>query len=190
MARNQMGKETQERILAATRELLGEVGLDGATLKAICDRAGVRAGSFYNLFVTKDEAVLEVVREAIRAVDPHPAGEGVDTVEELVAAYVEFITGDPIVARIYLQIAVGGGLTDEDMGRRMLRHHEGRIVRFADAIGRADPGLTDEESRRRAEATVATLNGLAFHWLLDPRLAFDQHARRLASGIGAGLSPA
>ena len=82
MARNQMGKETRVRILAAARALLGEIGLDGATLKAICERAGVRAGSFYNLFDSKYEAVLEVVREAIRGVDPHPAGEGVDTVRE------------------------------------------------------------------------------------------------------------
>ena len=181
MARNQMGKETRARILAATRALLGEVGLEGTTLKAIGDRAGVRAGSFYNLFASKDEAVLEVVREAIRAVDPHPAGEGVDTVEELVGAYVDFVTGDPIVARIYLQIAVGGGLTDEEMGRRVLGHHQRRIERFADAILRADPGLTSDEARRRAEATVATLNGLAFHWLLDRSLDFAGQAARLVA---------
>ena len=181
MARNQMGKETRVRILAAARALLGEIGLDGATLKAICERAGVRAGSFYNLFDSKDEAVLEVVREAIRGVDPHPAGEGVDTVRELVDAYVEFIVGDPIVARIYLQIAVGGGLTDEAMGRQVLRHHARRIERFADAIRRADAGSTAAESKDRAEAIVATLNGLAFHWLLDPRLDFPAHAARLAA---------
>ena len=186
MARNQMGKETRARILSATRALLGEVGLEGATLKAICDRAGVRAGSFYNLFESKDEAVLEVVREAIRAVDPHPAGEGVDTVDELVDAYVEFITGDPIVARIYLQIAVGGGLTDEAMGRRVRRHLERRIARFADAIGRADPSRTEDEAQRQAEAMVATLNGLAFNWLLDDRLDFAGHANRLAGAYTAG----
>ncbi len=181
MARNQMGKETRVRILGATRALLGEVGLEGATLKAICERAEVRAGSFYNLFDSKDEAVLEVVIEAIRGVDPLPAGEGVDTVGGLVEAYVEFITGDPTVARIYLQIAVGGGLTDEAMGRRMLRHHERRIERFADAIQRADAALTDNGARDQAEATVATLNGLAFHWLLDQRLDFPAHAARLAA---------
>ena len=184
MARNQMGKETRARILAATRALLGEVGLEGATLKAICDRAGVRAGSFYNLFATKDEAVLEVVREAIRAVDPHPASEGVDTVAELVDAYVEFITGDPIVARIYLQIAVGGGLTDEEMGRRMRRHQERRIGRFAEAMARS--GQSEHEAKRNAEAMVATLNGLAFNWLLDERLDFAGHAGRLAGVYALG----
>ena len=80
MARYRAGIRTEARIIDATRELLGEVGLDGTTLKAICDRAGVRAGSFYNLFESKEEVVLRVVGEAIAAVDPDPDGRHRDTV--------------------------------------------------------------------------------------------------------------
>ena len=68
MARYQAGIRTEARILDATRQLLGEVGLDGTTLKAICERAEVRVGSFYNLFDSKESVVLRVVGEAIAVV--------------------------------------------------------------------------------------------------------------------------
>ena len=70
MVRYKAGLETQGRILHATRSLLAEAGLEGITLKGICERAGVLPGSFYNLFQTKEEAVVTVVRQALEAVDP------------------------------------------------------------------------------------------------------------------------
>ncbi len=170
MARYQPGLRTEARIIAATGELLAEFGLEGTTLKAICDRAGIKSGSFYNLFDSKDEAVLRVVREAITAVDPHPEGEGPDTVAELVGAYVRFVTEQPTVARIYLQIAVHGGLTDSSMAARFLRHHEQRVRRFAAAMSHdTEP---DEAARARAEVLLGALNGLAFRWALRPDFDF------------------
>jgi len=186
MARYRVGLETRQRILDATRSLLAEIGLEGTTLKAVCDQAEVGAGSFYNLFDSKDDAVMEVVGEAIRAVDPHPDGQGRDTVEELVDAYVRFITADPTLAKIYLQMAVGGGLTDETLGQRVLGHHHNRTNRFAEAISREHPGLAQTEVCAAAEAMLATLNGLAFRWLLDADLDFDSQARRLLKRTPAG----
>ncbi len=179
MARYQAGLRTEARILDATRELLGEVGLEGTTLKAICDRAEVRAGSFYNLFSTKEEVVLRVVAEAITAVDPDPQGSGTDSVEDLVAAYVAFIGEQPMLARIYLQIVVSGGLTDDGYGKRFLRHHERRVARFADAIRRADASIGPDDANAEAELLLAALNGLAFHWMLQPTFDFTGHVRRM-----------
>lgn len=185
MGRYQAGIRTEGRIIEATRELLSEEGLEGATLKAICARAGVQAGSFYNLFASKEEAVLRVVAEAITAVDPHPEGQGPDTVAELVSAYSAFVIDQPVVARIYLQIAVSGGLSDSDLTKRFLRHHERRLIRFADAIGRENPTRPIDEVRTEAELLLATLNGLAFHWMLQPSFDFAGHAARLVDARGA-----
>ena len=77
--RYKAGLETRERILDATRSLVAENGLDGTTIKAICEQAGVLPGSFYNLFASKEQAIVTVVREAIDAVDPDPAHQGTDT---------------------------------------------------------------------------------------------------------------
>lgn len=174
MARYKVGIETRGKILAATRLLLGDVGFDGTTLKAICDEAGIQSGSFYNLFASKDEAILTVLREAITAVDPDPSGQGTNTVAELVEAYVEFVGRADGLARIYVQLAATAGTSDERLKGRVLRHHEQRISRFADAFQRERHDLTAEQGRTEAEMLVATLNGMALNWSLDP--SFDLRA--------------
>ncbi len=179
MARYQAGIRTEERILEATRELLGEVGLDGATLKAICERAGVRAGSFYNLFESKDDAVMRVVKDAIRAVDPHPGKDAPDSLRELVEAFILFVTGQPDVARVYLKIAISGA-TNGSLGDRVIGHHERRVARFAAAIGREHPEIGEEEAVARAEIILAALSGLAFMWMIQPGFDYAGRARLVA----------
>ena len=189
MARYRVGLETRERILAATRRLLSEVGVDGVTLKAITDGARVGAGSFYNLFDSKEAAVFEVVREAIEAVDPDPEGEGTDTLADLVDAFVAFMTGSSPIARIYLQLA-GRGLTDPLIAARVLKSHRRRVERFADAWRREVPDITAAEAEQRAETMLAGLTGLGMTALLDPDFDMRVHAVRLlpASAVATSTS--
>jgi len=177
--RYKSGLQTRQRILDATRALLGDHGLDATTVGAICETAGIGAGSFYNLFESKEQAILTVAREAITAVDPDPSGTGTDRLAALVDAYVTFLEDQPQLARVYVVIAVGGGLTDPQIRGRILRHHQERIARFTDAVHRTDPALTDAEALVAAEALLAALNGYAFHAMLDAEFDFGGHARRL-----------
>jgi AcrR family transcriptional regulator len=177
--RNRAGLETRERILDATRSLLSERGLDGTTVKAICDLAGVRAGSFYNLFDSKEQVVLGVMREAVTAVDPDPEGKGSDTVTDLVEAYIRFVQGEPTLARVYLVVAINGSLTDRAIAQRALRHHRERVARFSSALRRERPELSEAEITDRVEALLAALNGYTMQSLLEPAFDFAAHARRL-----------
>lgn len=179
MARYKVGIETRSRILAATRELLAEVGFDATTLKAICTRADIQSGSFYNLFPSKDEAVLSVLREAINAVDPDPAGEGTDSISDLVHAYVDFITGDSGMGRVYLQLAATAAITDEHLRARVIRHHQHRVRRFAEAIHREQPGLSEEDATYRSQLLIASLNGLVLEWSILPDFDFKKYADAL-----------
>lgn len=180
VARYRVGLETRDRILSSVRDLLAEIGIEGVTLKAITERARVGAGSFYNLFPSKEDAVLEVVRGAISAVDPDPDRSGTDKIEDLVVAYARFVTGDPGIARIYVQMAVGGGLTDERIAERTRRSHAQRVARFASALRRK--GLSAAEALATASLLVASLNGLAVTWLLESSFDFEDSARRLMAG--------
>lgn len=185
--RYKTGIETRRKIVDATRELLAETGLEGTTLQAICERAGVRSGSFYNLFETKDEVVLTVVREAIEAVDPDPARRGIDTVADLVDAYVAFLEHQPDLARIYTQMAVAGS-SPEHLRGRVLRHHRRRLERFADAMQRERPGLAADDARRHAQLLVAGLNGAALLTMIDSAHDFALLAHGMCDEVWSGSS--
>ncbi len=183
MARYQVGIRTETKIIEATRELLAEGGLDAATLKAICDRAGVQAGSFYNIFPSKEQAIMQVARDAIQVVDPDPEHAGTDTLDDLVDAYIRFVINQSDLARIYLQLAVSGS-SDDSVARRFLRHHVRRVERFAAAMLRADGALPEDEATTKAEVLLGALDGLAFRWVLDRTFDFAKHARIAASHYG------
>lgn len=185
MARYRVGLETRRRILDATREVLAEDGLNDLTLKAITDRAGVGAGSFYNLFDSKETAILEVVREAIEAVDPDPAGLGKEGVDDLTHAFVAFFV-DPrtaLAARIYLQLALAGALTDEAVAARVERHHRARVERFAAAFARDHEELHRERASELAERLLAALMGACLTWVVDPDFPLDDHAMALLEAV-------
>ena len=176
MVRYQVGIRTERKILEATRELLAEGGFDAATLKAICDRAGVQAGSFYNIFPSKEQAIMQVAKEAIQAVDPDPEDSGTETLDDLADAYIRFVTDQSDLARVYLQIAVSSS-SDDSVARRFLRHHVRRVERFANAILRGTDSGTVEDSTAKAEILLGALDGLAFRWVLDRSFDFTTHAR-------------
>ena len=178
--RYKAGLETRERILEATRSVLAGRGLEGTTIKAICERAGVLAGSFYNLFDSKEQAILTVVREAIDAVDPDPDHTGTDTVDDLVDAYVRFLDTQADLARVYVAIAVSGGMRDPELRGRVLRHHQGRVRRFADALLRDHPALVENEAVTVAETLVSSLNGIALQGMVDPQFDVGYHSRAIA----------
>lgn len=179
MARYRVGLETRERILGATRRVLAEVGIEGVTIKAITDQASVGAGSFYNLFDSKEDAIFEVIRHAIEAVDPDPAGQGTDSLPDLVDAFVTFFLDSRPIARIFLQLSLARGLTDARVADRIRRSHERRVARFADAWQRHDPHVDAQEASARAELMVGALMGLGLNALVDERFDLRAHASRL-----------
>ncbi len=176
MARYQVGIETEARIIEATRSLLAEGGMDAATLKAICERAQVRSGSFYNLFDSKEDAVIRVVQESIEAVDPDPDHAGTDTIADLVEAYIRFLDDEPSMAKVYVLAALTGESSHDGARLRYLRHHQRRVERFSDAMQRGNTSLTPEDATVRAELLLGALDGLAFHWALDQTFDFPKHA--------------
>ncbi|MGV8881850.1 MAG: TetR/AcrR family transcriptional regulator [Rhodoglobus sp.] len=65
-------ENTRARLLDAAAEVFAGVGLDAASVEAVCDRAGFTRGAFYSNFESKDELFLElaarVTSERVNAV--------------------------------------------------------------------------------------------------------------------------
>ena len=61
---------TRQRLLDATREVIAEMGVAGATVEHICERAAFTRGAFYSNFTDKDDVIdVLVEREQNRLLD-------------------------------------------------------------------------------------------------------------------------
>lgn len=78
MSTTRSRENTRARLLEAAAQVFAEVGLEGATVEAVCERAGFTRGAFYSNFESKDalflelaasvgEARLQAVRERVSA---------------------------------------------------------------------------------------------------------------------------
>jgi AcrR family transcriptional regulator len=72
---------TRQRLLDAAAQVFAEVGLDAASVEAVCERAGFTRGAFYSNFDSKNELFLELSARVAR--------ERVDAVTARVAALEE-----------------------------------------------------------------------------------------------------
>ena len=114
LPRRHGGERTAERILDVAEQLFAERGYDGATLRDVATRVGVRAPSLYNHFASKDElyaAVLErgigpvmelLVRTA--AADGQPSDPG-----KLVTDLMEILARRPAIPRLVQHETLAGG---------------------------------------------------------------------------------
>lgn len=53
-------ENTRARLLEAATQVFAEIGLEGASVEAVCERAGFTRGAFYSNFESKDELFLEL----------------------------------------------------------------------------------------------------------------------------------
>lgn len=151
----------RERIVVALVELAGEHGLRGATVAAVCDRAGVDRAAFDSRFRGKEDCFLrtydwaagELCRRARAAYDGGPRSWH-DRIWAAAWEAVRFLQEDPRRAR-FLVVEVNGA------GARAQARRDGVLHGIADLIdgGRAelkDPGSV---SRTTAEMVAGAIYG-------------------------------
>jgi AcrR family transcriptional regulator len=115
LPRRQGGERTAERILDVAEQLFAERGYDGATLRDVATRVGVRAPSLYNHFASKDElyaAVLErgigPVMELLVRTAAAPEGQRPDP-GQLVVDLMEILARRPAIPRLVQHETLAGG---------------------------------------------------------------------------------
>ncbi|MEV8218508.1 TetR/AcrR family transcriptional regulator [Microbacterium sp. NPDC077391] len=80
MSTTRSRENTRARLLEAAAQVFAEMGLEGATVEAVCERAGFTRGAFYSNFESKDALFLELAASV---------GEGrLQAVRERVSALV------------------------------------------------------------------------------------------------------
>jgi TetR/AcrR family transcriptional regulator, transcriptional repressor for nem operon len=100
MARRAETKQlTREALILAGMELFRELGLDGPSLDAICERAGKTRGAFYVHFADRDAFEVAVMERIIGAYlativkTADPAGDLIRTVQQFIDQVVMIASG-------------------------------------------------------------------------------------------------
>lgn len=89
--------QTRERLLQAALAVFAEHGVLGASVEAICERAGFTRGAFYSNFASKNELCAELLRQSI--------DRGVATAEAAVRRVTEELAGKTLQETIELGVA-------------------------------------------------------------------------------------
>jgi AcrR family transcriptional regulator len=86
-------QETREALIAAAVVEMAEKGIDGASLDAICARAGFTRGAFYVHFKDRDDLVVAVVERHLQSFfDQVIAGnDAPEDLERTIAQYVSTV---------------------------------------------------------------------------------------------------
>ena len=160
--------ERRERLLAAARGLLAQVGYDNVTMTALAEASGVTRPTLYNTFGSKDEllyeAVLEAYEEMLEAAGPAAGVRGLDRVVGVLTATAETITREPDYARTLLE-SFGSRPGARPLGRAI---RSGGLRAVAQGIEEMhEDGDVEEwvEAELLARRVAALQNGANREWL-------------------------
>ncbi|GBC81372.1 HTH-type transcriptional repressor KstR2 [bacterium HR10] len=186
------GLATRERLLAAAQEVFAEGSYHEVSVSAICRRAGVALGTFYQYFADKEAIFSELVARASMALQMeltrvlHTEGDLRAQLDRILTAFFAFIRHHRASYRIFREV--------EFINKRM--HH-----RFYDGLIALLREFLAEQRRRgqiRAldpEVAATALIGVAYfltlRWLIlgpgeVPESARHTAVEFLLSGIDTG----
>lgn len=120
-------ENTRARLLDAAAQVFAEVGLEGASVEAICERAGFTRGAFYSNFESKDELFLvlanrvaldrlDAVRARVRDFTDAGALENAGDVTGLVQQVMDAGKDDRLGVMLHSEIRIRA-LRDKEFGR-------------------------------------------------------------------------
>lgn|SRR5690606_4462194 len=136
-------ENTRARLLEAAAQVFAEVGLEGATVEAVCERAGFTRGAFYSNFESKDELFLALsasvaesrlnaVRERVAALAAQGAFADVDPVT-LVREVMDAVGDDRLGVMLHSEIRIRA-LRDPAAGAAFLAKEEEMVDSIAEII--------------------------------------------------------
>lgn len=136
-------QNTRARLLDAAAEVFAEVGLEGATVEAVCERAGFTRGAFYSNFESMDqlfltlaasvgEARVRSVRDRITTMVAAGALSDCDPIE-LVQQVMDSGDDDRLDVLLMSEIRIRA-LRDRDFGRAYLAQEGELVDSIADII--------------------------------------------------------
>ncbi len=164
------GRKSRARIREAARSLFRERGFDGATLRAIADRAGMGASSIYRHFQSKEELLIDELSEMqeeawtrFRAADDRNRPT-VDRLREFLDVQHALFVEDRDLTTIALRATTK---TEARVAKRVLKLHDRTIGLLMEILqrGRMKNDLAkDVDVLEAARVLFHVTNGARIPW--------------------------
>jgi AcrR family transcriptional regulator len=132
--RAQQRHQSEERILAAARQIFAELGYDRTTIRAVASAAGVDAGLVMHYFGSKD---LLFARAAEVPADELPCGSADEVAEALLTSLGRRLSDEPTASLAVLRSM----LTNADAADRYRAAGEPQLNQLTEAIPTPDAEL-------------------------------------------------
>ncbi len=191
-------RETAERaILDAAKTIVAERGLEALTLNEAGELAGYSRALPAHYFGTKAALVSALADHilgsyAVRVREALNPADGLDSLCERVAFYVDDGVRDPVSLRAFMGI-LSAGTTNTELAALVARLTRESVDGLADLIKRArDKGEIRADARPRAEASIilASMRGVMFQWLINPdHVTLSRVRDSLVANIRRSLAP-
>lgn len=160
-------EERQERILAAARELIEQVGYEGVTIRDLAKESGVSVPTLYKFFGDKDRLLMKAVEDkflaVMRAIAQKPGARGLDLVLSIVEGCSREVLRTSRYSKEVIAVFVHAGRTSAIMnmvGRDLVESFEGALQEMA-----ADGELARwTNTRALAERLTAHQNMVCIEW--------------------------
>jgi AcrR family transcriptional regulator len=171
------GLRRRQEILDRTIEVFAEVGLEGASLRAVGEAIGVSHAALRRYFDTREELFLEVLREKDRQVMAEARGRDHDDESDvlgLARSLDDYASEVPGLMALRASMVARALERGNEHSRAFFQERyaglRGEVLSTL-ALARA-AGVVRDDIALDAAATlvIATLDGLSTQWLLDPGL--------------------
>jgi len=179
-------RKTQRRnqLLAAAIHIYGQAGYHNATVKAVCDAAGLTERYFYESFANSEALLLAVydhvnrqLIEGIRSVSDATPGSIRDKALAALTYYFTALQLDPKIARIFL-IELSGISPEVDLAQSANQQAFAGLF-----LQHLDPEAALPAAKRDllAHAAVGGITSIALFWIRDG------HSRPIPELVAAAL---
>ena len=168
----QRREATRAALLEACRELFGKQRFDAVSVDAICARANVAKGTFYQYFETKYEAVLSLLREDLTAATPQIVGmvergrPALVVLGELLQRMCRWFEGHPSLAEPLLLTALQRPSLESARSELTSSAAMEMLFRRAQQDGSV---RRDYDGRELAEMLGGVLASVVLAWAHSPR---------------------
>ncbi len=178
LTRAERGAATRAALLRSASHSICELGMQGASIDLIAERAGYTKGAFYVHFSSKEQLFLTVLEQKFAAdlerleATMAGAGEATDEARQAAVEFLHYLNRDPEWPRLYQEFAAYAARNEDFRAQFAGRQRELRagmaevFARWAASFGvqpPLDPG-------HLAAMTFFMADGFLIDRIIDPEL--------------------